>query len=356
MYELSQCFRTEHIVAQIPGVKIHQKIDAIVDRVLQCCSRGINTTTSQLDENARICRATLQMDSHESIIPFLDACKQKYSKTLYFFELSASVNGFLERYEISLYNSNVGLIIDPNCCELLYYKAAVLRLIGKDMDRAIEAYRTFLEVAPKDHRRVPESYYAMANCYLNRHGLMDSVKKTYKQGEEAEKVQLSCFLPWDSSSKTLLKSVLYPESIINTGSISPSNRKSYLTDPYRIEGITQYRDWESQPVQVTINPNLTFIQNIEEAYSWAPSIHLVVEDEHLDCERMFIYSFPEGQEEYYTSKVFKMRSVQGLRNKNPYSILSQCHDCQKSKTTKFSILVILTSITLKKYMKVNAWV
>ncbi len=27
---------------------------------------------------------------------------------------------------------------------------------------------------------------------------------------------------------------------------------------------------------------------IEEAYSWSPSIHLVVEDENLDCERMRI--------------------------------------------------------------------
>jgi hypothetical protein len=27
---------------------------------------------------------------------------------------------------------------------------------------------------------------------------------------------------------------------------------------------------------------------IDEAYSWSPSIHLVVEDENLDCERMRI--------------------------------------------------------------------
>jgi hypothetical protein len=32
---------------------------------------------------------------------------------------------------------------------------------------------------------------------------------------------------------------------------------------------------------------------IEEAYSWSPSIHLVVEDENLDYERMRIYDFSE---------------------------------------------------------------
>jgi tetratricopeptide (TPR) repeat protein len=298
-----------------------------------------------------------QMDSRELITQFLDACKHKYSKTLYFFELSASVNGFLERYEVSLYNTNTGLNIDPNCCELLYSKAAALRLIGKDMNEAIKAYRRFLAVAPKDHRRVPESYYAMASCYLKRHGLINFVKKTYKQGEKAEKVQLPCFLPCDSSSKTLLKSVLYPESVLNTGSIPSTNRKSPLTDAYRIEVITQHRGWESQAFQVKINPNLTFIQNtneprvkqqtaelliglkpitlremnprkdhiyngyvlsvtiIKEAYSRTPSIHLVIEDEHLDCERMFIYNFPEGQQEYFTGKVFTIGSKMHIINR-----------------------------------------
>ena len=43
---------------------------------------------------------------------------------------------------------------------------------------------------------------------------------------------------------------------------------------------------------------------IEEAYSWTPSIHLVIEDENFDCERMLIYGFPEEQGEYLISKMY----------------------------------------------------
>ena len=55
---------------------------------------------------------------------------------------------------------------------------------------------------------------------------------------------------------------------------------------------------------------------IEEAYSWTPSIHLVIEDEHFGCEKMCIYGFPEGQGEHLISKVFTMGSKMHIIN--PY--------------------------------------
>jgi hypothetical protein len=55
---------------------------------------------------------------------------------------------------------------------------------------------------------------------------------------------------------------------------------------------------------------------MEEAYSWTPSIHLVIEDENLDCEQMCIYGFPEGQGEYLTSKVYTIGSKMNIIN--PY--------------------------------------
>jgi TPR repeat protein len=361
VHELSQCFRIEHIVAQIPGIEMHNKIKEVIDRVLHRCSAESNLATSQLDEDARICYATLRMDSHELIAQFLGPCKQKYPKSTYFFQLSAAMNGFLKRFEATLYDANTGLQIDPYNCELLYDKAGALRLIGNDMNEAIEAYRTFLSVAPKDHRKVPDAYYAMAGCYLVRDGPHDSidfVEKTYKQGEEAEKVQLPCFSPYDSNGKRLLKALVYPESVLNTGSTPTINRKSHLTDPHRIELITQHRDWQSRTSQDKNNPNriirpytleprvkqqtakslvelkpitlremnptkdyvydgcVLSVTIIEEVYSWVPSIHLVVEDEHLDCERMCIYNFPEGQGEYFTRKVFTIGSKMHIIN--PY--------------------------------------
>ncbi len=166
LHELSQCYRIEHIVAQIPSIEMRLKTDEIVDRVLHRCNTELNDAVSQLDEDARICYAVLHMDSKELIARFLGPCKQKYPKSIYFFELSSAVNGWLGQYETTLYDANTGLEINSNCSQLLYYRAVALRMIGKDMDDAINAYRAFLAMAPRDHRKVPESYYAMASCYL----------------------------------------------------------------------------------------------------------------------------------------------------------------------------------------------
>jgi len=42
----------------------------------------------------------------------------------------------------------------------------------------------------------------------------------------------------------------------------------------------------------------------------------VIEDEHLDCEKMCIYGFLEDQGEYLTSKVFRIGSKMNIIN--PY--------------------------------------
>jgi tetratricopeptide (TPR) repeat protein len=359
--ELSQCYRIEHIVAQIPSMEMRLQIDKIVDRVLHRCSTDLKDAASQLDEDARICYAVLHMDSKELIAQFLLPCKQKYPKSIYFFELSSAVNGWLGQYETTLYDANTGLELDPNYYGLLYDKAVALRLIGKDMDEAINAYQAFLAMAPRDHRKVPESYYAMASCYFmhdKQKDIADIIKKIYQEGEEAEKVQLPCFLPYDSNSKTLVKHVLDAKSLLNAEPGPITDRKVRLKNPHRIEVILKHRQWQAitfqqinnsdhsvmmttrklrvkqqtaksliglKPISLReMNPVKDHIYNgyvlsitiIEEAYSWTPSIHLVIEDENLDCERIFIYGFPEGQGEYLTSKVYTIGSKMNIIN--PY--------------------------------------
>ena len=203
MYNLSRCYRIEHIVARYPSAKIRDKLRNLVDRVLRRC----NDTVPQLDEDTRICYASLNKDSPKQLIYFLSLCKQKYPKSICFFELSAAMNGFLGQYDITLYEANLGLEIDRNCCQLLYDKAGALRLLQTDVDEAIKAYRAFLAVAPNDHRKVPDSYYAMTMCYFmkaNDQGLKNATKM-FRKGEEAEKLQLPCFLPYDRSIKTPVK-------------------------------------------------------------------------------------------------------------------------------------------------------
>ena len=359
--ELSECYRLEYIVAQMPGVEMRHRVDQIVDRVLQRCNNALTSSSSQMDEDVRICYVVLHMDSRESIAQFLGICKQKYPKSIYFFDLSSAVNGCLERYEAALFEANSGLQLDPNYCELLYLKAVALRLIGKDMNEAIDAYRRFLSIAPKDHRKIPESYYAMAACYLMRDrtkSVTDIIRQTYNQGEEAEIIQLPCFLPYKSTSKTLLKPVLDVKSLLSAETNPVIDHKLRLENPHRIEVITHHREWESTTLLPNMNSKLTLYSSshkprfkqqtsksliglkpitlrdmnptkdhvyngfvlsvtiIEEAYSWASSIHLIIEDEHLDCERMHIYNFPEGQAEYLTNKMFTIGSKVDIIN--PY--------------------------------------
>ncbi|UJR32479.1 hypothetical protein I4U23_019941 [Adineta vaga] len=361
VYELAQCYRIEHIVAQIPGIEFQQRIVNIVDRVLDRCDKTSNVNISQVDEDARLCYAILHMDSRELVLQFLNVCKQKYPKSVLFYDLSAALNGWLSHYEASLYEANAGLAISSNNEELLYSKAVALRLLDSSADEAVDAYQVFLEYAPKDHRKVPESYYAMASCQFVRrkqHRMTDVIKEIYQKGEEAEKLQLPCFLPYQSNSKILLKPLFDTRLLINAQSTSPSNRKVRLTNPHRIEVITEHREWESRMSRELNNPayNLLFFSDkprvtqqtaksliglqsislrqldprkdhvytgyvlsitiIDEAYSWIPSIHLVIEDEHLSCERLFIYGFSEDHGEYLTKELFTIGSKMHIIN--PY--------------------------------------
>ncbi|CAF4121941.1 unnamed protein product [Rotaria sordida] len=364
IHELSQCYRIEPIVAQIP-CQMHKRVSEVIDRVLCRCTKESNSVPSQVDENVRLCYATLNMNSFELIDQFLTSCKQEYPKSIYFFLLSGAVNGFLRRSDVGLYNINNGLEIEPDNCELLYHKAVLLRHLAMnmnmDMDEAIKAYQTFLRVAPKDHRKVPEVYYEMAICYVQGYTpevAAPWVKKLYTEGQQAEKLQLPCFLPYKSCNIAYLKPMFDMEFVRNTKSVSDNNRKQRLTDPHRVEVIQKHREWEGNTLQEKNNPSYTVISTtlkprvkqqtaksliglkpitlreidptkdqvyngyvlsvtiIEEAYSWIPSIHLVIEDENFDCERMLIYNFPEEQGEYLISKLYTIGSKMHIIN--PY--------------------------------------
>ncbi|CAF1310485.1 unnamed protein product [Rotaria magnacalcarata] len=351
VHELSECYRLEHIVAQFPIIEMQQNVGQIVDRALRRCREVPDYPASQLDEDARVCYGSLRMDSKELIDQFLNSCRQKYPKSIYFFEMSTSINGWLEKYDTVVYNANAGLELDPNNSNLLIDKAVAWRQL-EHYSEAIEAYKTFLTVAPRDHRKVPDAYYSMAICYLTlkRDDDLDVAKKMYEQGEEAEKLQLPCFLPYESNGKNLLKLVFNIPNLINTKAAPKAatpvvDHKSRLTDPNRIEIIKRHRKWQVDIIehrkksQVSIpfynKPRLQqqtakslvglkaislremdptkdhvyqgyvlSVTIIEEAYTWIPSIHIVIEDEHHQCEQMFIFNFPDGQGEHLTSKVY----------------------------------------------------
>ena len=360
VHELSQCYRIESIVAQIPS-NMWTKVYELVKRVLDRCTKGSNSVDSQLDEDVRVCYTTLNMNSYQLVIDFLGPCKQKYPKSTILFLISGAVHGFLRQAAAGLFDINNGLQIEPDNYELLYHKAVLLRHIGKDMDEAIEAYKKFLRIAPKDHRKVPEVYYEMAICYMQGYtpdvGLNEA-KNLYEKGKEAEKLQLPCFLPYHSENIAFIRPFLDMEFLETMGSVPVNNRKQHLNDSHRAEVITKHRQWESTELQKNYNGKCAVISTtlkprvkqqtsksliglkpitlremspgkdlvykgyvlsvtiIEQTCSWNPSIHLVIEDENFDCERMLIYGFPEGQGEYLINKVYTIGNKMHIIN--PY--------------------------------------
>ncbi|CAF1182899.1 unnamed protein product [Adineta steineri] len=201
VHELSQCYRTEQIVGQIPS-HMHKKVSNIIERVLSRCKQESNFIVSQLDEDVRVCYATLNINSYGIIEEFVELCKQKYPKSVYFFLTSGAVHGFRRQSDAGLYNINNGLEIEPENYELLYHKAVLLRHIGRDMNEAITAYQKFIKIAPKDHRKIPEAYYEMAQCLKGfaPDAGMRWIQDCYKEGKQAEKLQLPCFLPYKSDN------------------------------------------------------------------------------------------------------------------------------------------------------------
>ncbi|CAF1195786.1 unnamed protein product, partial [Rotaria sordida] len=156
------------------------------------------------------------------------------------------------------------------------------------------------------------------------------------------------------SSKTFLKHVLNEKSLLNAEPAPIVDCKLRLIDPYRIEAISKHREWEShrnnldhsvisgahEPrVKQQIPKSLIELKSItlremnstrdhiysgyvlsvaiiDATHSWTPSIHLVIEDENLDCERIGIYGFTKEQGEYLTSKVYTIGSKMNIIN--PY--------------------------------------
>jgi hypothetical protein len=101
-----------------------------------------------------------------------------------------------------------------------------MRLLEEyDNKDVLDAYQSFLEIAPKDYPYFPQTYYAMAVCLIDKNILIEIVTNgkinlfkekvflqrrekiifIYEKGLEAEKYQLPFFLLYKSKHKSLLE-------------------------------------------------------------------------------------------------------------------------------------------------------
>ena len=157
---LAEAYRTEHLVVQYPSRELRNKFQLLIDQSFR--NRPDN-------EDAQICYVYFHGDDFKQCIKILDQSKLKNPKSVHLLVISADINCFLKRWTVALLDCNTGLKLDSKNYELHYTKAVALRCMeNPDKNDILEAYRIFLENAPKDHRKVPEAYYAMAQCSFPR--------------------------------------------------------------------------------------------------------------------------------------------------------------------------------------------
>ena len=350
--ELGECLLLEHIVASMHE-SVKERVKRGIDLVLSKCRQ---MEPHKLDEYARICYACVHMEQVEHTIRFLQLCIARYPKTSFFHQLRGAMHGFLKQFDAGVRHLNDALVLSPDNPQLLYEHAAMLRLSDhSDPEMVIACYSKYLDVCPVDDRKVPEACYAIATQHLliakndGVNGLSSSkVLKWYGKGQEAEAQQLPCFLPYVSSNKDSMDRMMRmwevfgrkDEAAPMMSSTPPMLWKppGRFTHPKRVELIKANRGFQ-RTVLDTINStrhspfttppsllqeapkSLVGLQNlllsdmdpthekvwdgyvlsltvIDMAYITTPSIQLVVEDNHGNTERLFIYNYPPHEAEY----------------------------------------------------------
>lgn len=205
---LGECCKLDEKVARIP-VYLEDKINNICINII----REHENIFSNIDENARICY--ILNKNPKNIIDFISKCVKKYPNSYYFLWIRSCFYNFLQQREEALQDINILLDKYQNDIEALYCKAVTLRLSkGKSLE-SIKFYNKFINFAPKDHRKIPESYYGIGVCYISLNYNIKKIKEYYKLGIIAEKNQLPFFIPYDSTSKLYLSNYIKMFNYLN---------------------------------------------------------------------------------------------------------------------------------------------
>lgn len=208
---MSEAFRIEDFAVFLT---LDQR-DALMELVSRICSNHKMEQKSEVDRCARICAANLMLGQQDyEMIDII--CKEsiiKYPDEHYFNNMRGKGCAFSGQYDKALICFDLACKAKPNDAEYIYHLAVARRLrkINYSTSEALEEYTNFIREAAEDHRKIPESYYSMANCLFRERKDAETFEKAreyYWLGLEAEKKQLKPFLPWTSNSKTLAENTL----------------------------------------------------------------------------------------------------------------------------------------------------
>ncbi|CAF0868108.1 unnamed protein product [Brachionus calyciflorus] len=238
--KLSRAFQLEHLVCQVPS-DIQEKFIAKLEKIL---SLNLN---DNLNFNSSLCYMHMIYSNYEQTILFIDDCLKKYSNCLQMHLIKGSIFCFMNRFEDALKEFDFLIQKEKDNFEYFYSKAETLKNLRK-FDDALSNFEFFIKNAPKDHRKIPEAYYSIGECKL---GILLDEKNAkeyniYKvlndyiiKGEQSEKEQLPCFLPYESSTKNLL---LKNISFVQNPQLSNSDMTNFIhCDENRIKLIMSHR-------------------------------------------------------------------------------------------------------------------
>lgn len=196
---LATSIELEQTGCQIP----QNDLEEIIQIVIKVLSKK---QVSELNKNARICHIHFHMQDYEQMLFFSEESLKFYPKVLYFHNAKGSILSFQNNFSESNKFCDEALKIQGNNRYAVYHKAAVLRILGKH-NESIKYYKLFINLAEKDDRKYPEAHYAIGLILCVKKNI-DAAEDWYKKGLEAEKIQLSFYLPYNSPCKPYLEHFL----------------------------------------------------------------------------------------------------------------------------------------------------
>lgn len=154
------------------------------------------------------------------------------------YKFRGALKCFAEQYSEAIIDFTEGLRVcfDSDLrYDILYHRAAAYRLSATKssslkadtlrantlIDAALADYKLFLELAPSEHRKIPEALYGMAGCYMLKTDKkeIDNLVNYYHRGLEAEAKRMPIFEPLDFQLKSSLQRITTVYSIYQKNTI-----------------------------------------------------------------------------------------------------------------------------------------
>uniref|UniRef100_A0AC35EUM8 MYND-type domain-containing protein n=1 Tax=Panagrolaimus sp. PS1159 TaxID=55785 RepID=A0AC35EUM8_9BILA len=136
----------------------------------------------------------------KNALPLVEKYLKKFPTDEYLLHMKILLPMLSDECDVALIAATTALSIHPNSLALLYEYGVVLASLNND--ECIKTLDKFLDIAPKDHFKVPASHYLKAYYYFNKEDV-EKFMDSYEAGLAAEKKQLECFKPYKFLPKEL---------------------------------------------------------------------------------------------------------------------------------------------------------